>query len=229
MHRLSELDQQLRAAIETHDWTGVYPAIHHFCSTDLSAYYFDIRKDALYCDRPDSLRRRAVRTVLDQLHRCLTVWLAPVLVFTAEEAWTTRFGSETSVHEQQFPALPAEWRNEALAAKWARLRDIRRLGTTRLEAMRQGGQIGASLQAEVTLTFPAGEDSLLPASEWADNLIVSTVHLAHGETLDAEATVAPGEKCARCWRVLPEVDAGTKLCLRCTDAVSSGLVARRAE
>jgi isoleucyl-tRNA synthetase len=228
LHRLSELDSLLRGAVESHDWTGVYPAIHHFCATDLSAYYFDIRKDALYCDRPDSLRRRAARTVLDQLHRCLTTWLAPVLVFTAEEAWQTRFGTETSVHAQQFPAIPAEWHNDQLAEKWARVREIRRLGTTKLEAMRQSGQIGASLQADVTLSFPEHADRLLSAADWADILIVSTVHLAAGETLAAEASLAPGEKCARCWRVLPEVDAETKLCLRCADAVSSGLTCQLA-
>jgi isoleucyl-tRNA synthetase len=229
LHRLSELDAQLRAAVESHDWNGVYPAIHHFCSTDLSAYYFDIRKDALYCDRPDSLRRRGARTVLDQLHRCLTTWLAPVLVFTAEEAWTARFGAETSVHEQQFPNLPSEWRNEALAEKWARVRDIRRLGTTKLETMRQAGQIGSSLQAEVTLFFPAGEDRLLTDAEWADNLIVSTARFGVADAVvTAEATAASGEKCARCWRVLPEVNASTRLCLRCTDAVESGLVGQPA-
>jgi isoleucyl-tRNA synthetase len=229
LHRLSELDAQLRAAVESHDWNGVYPAIHQFCSTDLSAYYFDIRKDALYCDRPDSLRRRGARTVLDQLHRCLTTWLAPVLVFTAEEAWTARFGAETSVHEQQFPSLPSEWRNEALAEKWARVRDIRRLGTTKLETMRQAGQIGSSLQAEVTLFFPAGEDRLLTDAEWADNLIVSTARFGVADAVvTAEATAASGEKCARCWRVLPEVNASTRLCLRCTDAVESGLVGQPA-
>jgi isoleucyl-tRNA synthetase len=227
LHRLSELDAQLRAAVESHDWNGVYPAIHNFCSTDLSAFYFDIRKDALYCDRPDSLRRRGARTVLDQLHRCLTTWLAPVLAFTAEEAWTARFGPETSVHEQQFPAIPSEWRDDALAGKWTRVREIRRLGTTKLEAMRQAGQIGSSLQAEVTLFFPEGDDHLLPAQDWADNLIVSSLRFGTADAvMTADATVAAGEKCARCWRVLPEVDGATKLCLRCTDAIASGLVGR---
>jgi isoleucyl-tRNA synthetase len=229
LHRLSELDAQLRAAVESHDWNGVYPAIHHFCSTDLSAFYFDIRKDALYCDRPDSLRRRGARTVLDHLHRCLTTWLAPVLVFTAEEAWTARFGPETSVHEQQFPTIPSDWRDETLASRWARVRDIRRLGTTKLEAMRQAGQIGSSLQAEVRLFFPEGEDRLLSPADWADNLIVSSVTIGAADALaTADAAVAAGEKCARCWRVLPEVSAATKLCLRCTDAIESGLVGQPA-
>ena len=117
LHRLTELDARIRAAVQSYDWTGVYPELHNFCATDLSAFYFDIRKDAIYCDRPDSLRRRAARTVLDHLHRCLTTWLAPVLCFTAEEAWCARFGDADSVHLQLFPDVPAEWRDDALAAQ----------------------------------------------------------------------------------------------------------------
>ena len=106
LHRLAELDARIRAAVQSYDWTGVYPELHNFCATDLSAFYFDVRKDAVYCDRPNSLRRRAARTVLDYLHRCLTTWLAPVLCFTAEEAWCARFGEQDSVHLQLFPDLP---------------------------------------------------------------------------------------------------------------------------
>ena len=167
--------------------------------------------------------------MLDHLHRCLTTWLAPVLVFTAEEAWAARFGTETSIHEQQFPTIPSGWRDDALAEKWARVREVRRLGTTKLEAMRQAGQIGSSLQAEVTLFFREGEDRLLSPEDWADNLIVSALRFGTSATvLTADAAVADGEKCARCWRVLPEVDPGTKLCLRCTDAIDSGLVGQPA-
>src|SRR6201994_2991410 len=107
LHRLTELDRRIRAAVESYDWTGVYPELHNFCSVDLSAFYFDIRKDAVYCDRPASLRRRAARTVLDHLHRCLSAWLAPVLCFTAEEAWCARFGEDDSAHLQLFPELPS--------------------------------------------------------------------------------------------------------------------------
>jgi isoleucyl-tRNA synthetase len=105
LHRLSELNELIETALRTHDWTGVYPAIHNFCATDLSAFYFDIRKDSLYCDRPDSEKRCACRTVLDILHRCLTAWLAPALPFTAEEAWQSRFGGNSSVHLSLFPVL----------------------------------------------------------------------------------------------------------------------------
>jgi isoleucyl-tRNA synthetase len=224
LHHLCVLDATFRTAIETYDWTGVYPAIHAFCATDLSAFYFDIRKDSLYCDRPDTLRRRAARTTLDHLHRCLTLWLAPVLVFTAEEAWTARFGEASSVHLETFPDLPPIWRDDALAARWTRIREIRRLATADLETMRKDGRIGSSLQAQVTLHLPAADIPLLSEQDWAEVLIVSSARITESATVRIDTGVADGRKCARCWRVLTEVghhlDHPT-LCLRCTDAVVS--------
>ncbi len=228
LHRLTELDALIRAAVASHDWTGVYPALHQFCNGDLSAFYFDVRKDALYCDRPDSLRRRAARTVLDRLHRCLCTWLAPVLVFTAEEAWTARFGEDASVHLEDFaPVLPT-WHDPALAERWGRIRERRRLGTLALEEMRRDKQIGSSLQAVLTLGFEAEEDRLLDVEGWAEIMIVPAVVLVQSNSLVADASLAPGTKCARCWKVLPEVGrhAHTLLCERCADAVDSGLVGK---
>jgi len=225
LHRMTELDAKLRAAVESYDWTGVYPEIHNFCATDLSAFYFDIRKDAVYCDRPDSLRRRAARTVLDHLHRVLCTWLAPVLCFTAEEAWTARFGEQDSVHLHLFPALPHDWRDDRLAAKWEQLRKIRRRITVPLEEARRANVIGASLQAAVTLKLAPDEAGLVSEAEWAELAIVSDVHAVSGVGDDlAEIALAPGHKCDRCWRVLPEVGtnkAHPTLCLRCTDAVEA--------
>jgi len=230
LHRMTEIDAKIRAAVESYDWTGVYPEVHNFCATDLSAFYFDIRKDALYCDRPDSLRRRAARTVLDHLHRCLTTWLAPVLCFTAEEAWCARFGEDSSVHLQTFPEMPHEWRDDALAAKWEQIRAIRRRITIPIEEARAAKTIGASLQANVTLKLAPDEAELLNEAEWAEVAIVSGVHSVAGEG-DEMAAVRPaeGEKCARCWKVLPEVGthaAHPGLCGRCADAVGSGLVCK---
>ncbi len=225
LHRLWELDNQLRGAVESHDWTGIYPAIHTFCAADLSAFYFDIRKDALYCDRPDSLRRRAARTVLDHLHRCLCTWLAPALVFTAEEAWTARFGEEHSVHLMDFADVPERWRDDALAARWETIRARRGEATTALEAMRREGRIGASLQASVTLGLEEAEADLLSGPEWAEVLIVSEARVERRDAPMAATLLAEGAKCARCWRVLPEVGrapAHPALCLRCADAVESG-------
>ena len=225
LHRLSELDARMRRALETHDWTGVYPELHAFCSADLSAFYFDIRKDSLYCDAPGAPKRRAARTVLDHLHRCLTAWLAPVLCFTAEEAWLARFPSEEgSVHLQQFPAIPETWRNPDLAARWTGIREMRGLMTTALEQARAAKAIGSSLQA--ALTLPPDAAALLPAEEWAELAIVS--HARAGAAL--EVTRAEGGKCARCWRVLPEVGrAHPDLCLRCTEVVEAAPAQAAAE
>jgi isoleucyl-tRNA synthetase len=236
LHRLSELDAKLRTAQRTHDWTGVYPEIHAFCAADLSAFYFDIRKDSLYCDAVSSLRRRSARTVLDQLHRCLTAWLAPVLVFTAEEAWLARFpGEAESIHLRDWPEVPEQWRDEGLAAKWGRVRKIRKDATMTLERRRTEGLIGSSLQASLVLTLEARDMPLLTPEDWAELCIVSQVALEQGENAESEtavvagvgAAIARGNKCERCWRVLPEVGASAAhpaLCLRC-EAVVEGQAA----
>ena len=181
LHRLTQLDARIRGAVESYDWSGVVPEIHAFCAADLSAFYFDIRKDSLYCDAADSPRRRAARTVLDVLHRCLATWLAPVLPFTAEEAWLARFPSETdSVHLQLFPEVPAEWRDEALAARWARVRELRGVVTAELEKARAAGTIGSSLQAAPVLALPEAEAGLLSPELWAETCITSGFELAPG-------------------------------------------------
>jgi isoleucyl-tRNA synthetase len=219
LHRLSELNTLIETALRTHDWTGVYPAIHNFCATDLSAFYFDIRKDSLYCDRADSEKRRACRTVLDILHRCLTAWLAPALPFTAEEAWQSRFGDMASVHATLFPAIPSSWRNEALAEKWAKIREQRAVITGAIEAMRRDKTIGSSLQAVAEIA-DAGRDLIASAEDWADICITSG---AVFKTMPG-AHVAPGTKCERCWRVLEQVGANAahpSLCIRCCEAVST--------
>lgn len=238
LHRLTELNKVIQQAVKSHEWVGIYPTLHHFCTVDLSAFYFDIRKDTLYCDGKDSLRRRAARTVLDILHRCLCAWLAPALCFTAEEAWTARFGEEQSIHLEDFPILPAEWHDEALAERWVQVRAIRRIITTEIENARREGLIKSSLQAAVDLSFSEKEEALFGQYDWADLVIVSQVDInvvpgsaslytdeeeQLGEPHAPPAIeVASGQKCARCWKVLDEVGENTKhpeLCLRCVDVV----------
>src|SRR5918996_1670646 len=144
LHRLATLDRLVREANQDFAFARLYSALHNFCATDLSAFYFDVRKDVLYCDRSDSMRRRAARTVLDHLFHCLTAWLAPVLVFTTEEAWLTRLPSEDdSVHLRLFPEPPADWHDPALAARWERIRRVRRGGGGALEGERREERIGA--------------------------------------------------------------------------------------
>ncbi|MGI4959565.1 MAG: isoleucine--tRNA ligase [Janthinobacterium lividum] len=239
LHRLTELGGMITRAVETHEWVGVYPALHTFCAADLSAFYFDVRKDALYCDAPSNLERRAARTVLDHLHRTLTIWLAPVLVFTAEEAWTERFGDSGSVHLQPFPTLPTDWFDPELGERWLRLRAVRRLITTAIETARRDGVVGSSLQAALVLPLSETEAAEFVGVDWEELAIVSKAEIeidpssvslfASERPADGTAHRGPqvraasGHKCARCWKVLDEVGqiaAHPTLCLRCADVVA---------
>ncbi|MEX1147717.1 MAG: class I tRNA ligase family protein, partial [Sphingomonadales bacterium] len=236
LHRLHQLDGLIREAIENYDFTRIYSALYNFCIVDLSSFYFDIRKDSLYCDSGDSVRRRAARTVLDHLFHCLTAWLAPILVFTAEEAWLTRFpGDDESVHLRQFPDIPAAWENESLAAKWARVRRVRRVVTGALELDRREKRIGASLQAAVTVhVADAADRAAFDGVDLAEIAITSAARIVGDDApgaafrLDdvagvaAVTALADGGKCQRCWQVLPEVDTrpdADDLCGRCAEAI----------
>ncbi|MET1026272.1 MAG: class I tRNA ligase family protein, partial [Dongiaceae bacterium] len=243
LHRIAELSAKTKETADSFDFHPWFTELHNFCAVDLSAFYFDIRKDALYCDAPTSTTRRAVRTVLYELLNHLTAWLAPVLCFTAEEAWRHRpwrdqsgngEGNEESVHLRLFPAAPADWRDEALAAKWDKLRDLRRVVTGALELARARKQIGSSLQAKPVVYLTEEQRQLLAGLDLAEIAITSAITLDGGaapadafrlpdvEGLAVVVAPAEGEKCERCWRVLPEVgqhhDHPT-LCNRCADAV----------
>ena len=236
LHRLVELDAVVREGCESFDFHSIYQSLHNFCAVDLSAFYFDVRKDSLYCDRSDSLSRRACRTVLDRVFECLTAWLAPILCFTAEEAWLARAATrDGSVHLRLFPEVPAEWRDDELAAKWAKIRDVRRVVTGALEIERAEKRIGSSLQAHPVVHI--GRPDLAEAVTGLDMAEVSITSgltvvedapppdaytIAEVSGVGVEAGLAEGEKCQRCWRVLPDVgghDGAPDVCGRCADAV----------
>ncbi len=147
LHRLAELDQLVREAYDAFDFKKIARALIDFANVELSAFYFDVRKDALYCDAPSSPRRRASLHVIRKIFDCMVTWLAPMLPFTTEEAWLSRDPSAVSVHLEQFPAIPAEWKNEALAEKWKKVRAIRSAVTGALEIERKDKRIGSSLEA----------------------------------------------------------------------------------
>ncbi len=239
LHRLWELDRQVRGACADFQFHALFTELHTFCAVDLSAFYFDIRKDSLYCDHPADHRRRAVRTVMDILFTCLTRWLAPFLCFTAEEAYLARHpGTTGSVHMEAFPDIPADWRDAALAERWATIRDIRRVVTGALEVERAAKRIGSSLQAAPRLYVSPAHAGLLAGVDLAEISIASDVILLVDTAPEGAFTLADvpnvgvvfqaaeGEKCQRCWKVLPEVGGHGHggLCARCADAVS-----RRAE
>ena len=233
--RLAELDAEVQRGYREFDFTRVFGAVFNFATSDLSAFYFDIRKDALYCDVKSSQRRRAARTLTDLLFTRIATWLAPVLCFTMEEAWTLRHGAASSVHLQTFPETPKEWTNEALLTKWARVRTLRRVVTGALEVARRDKVIGASLEAEPTLYVEdAADAALFESVDLAEIAICSGAKVATNPALEAAFRLpdvpgasivfahAEGQKCARCWMILPEVGKNPKhddLCNRCSDAV----------
>ncbi|WP_313350214.1 isoleucine--tRNA ligase [Paracoccus sp. (in: a-proteobacteria)] len=236
LHRVAQIDQQLRNGYDSFDFQGVFQTVFQFATVDLSAFYFDIRKDALYCDQPDAMRRRAARTVLDLLFHRLVTWLAPILPFTMEDVWLSRFPSEDdSVHLHDFPITPTEWLNEPLAQKWDTIRRIRRVVTAALEIKRTDKVIGASLEAAPVVHVEDGEElKALKSVDFADICITSDLSLtadpAPGEAFRLSEVPgigvvfeeAVGEKCLRCWKILPDVGshkhAGT--CARCDAALS---------
>ena len=206
----AELDARLRKAVDAYDFNDYTRALTDFCNEDLSAFFFDIRKDSLYCDAALDPKRRAYRTVLDILFGALVRWAAPVLVFTAEEVWGTRYPDADSVHLLEWPLIDTEWREDAgLLSKWAQIRATRMMANEDIEPFRRDKTIGSSLEVEYTYPGDPGGTNL------AEILIVSSVKQGPRKV---ERTT--NHKCGRCWRYLPEVKADGDLCDRCNEVVN---------
>jgi len=217
LHRLAILDAELREAAEAFEFNRYARAIMAFANDDLSAFFFDIRKDSLYCDAPTAAKRRAYRTVLDHAFQALVRWMSPILCFTTEEVWQTRYPEGGSVHLLEWPAIDPAWRDETLAARWDLIRATRERVTECIEPLRRDKVIGSSLEARVT--YPDLELELTQESlaDLAEIFIVSEVTAGEGEGI--EVTRTDYQKCGRCWRHLPEVAEDGGLCARCGDVV----------
>ncbi len=224
LHKVYEVDQKVRAYIGNYEFGKVAKLLHDFCNEDLSAFYFDIRKDRLYCDRPDLFERRATRNVMAVIFNSLTAWLAPILAFTAEEAWLARpagvFEDVESVHLRTFPDVHVNCKNDALAEKWEKVKSIRKKVLEAIEPLRAQKIVASSLEALPTVILSEDEFSALENLDLAEICITAPVKFAKGEA-SVSVEKAPGHKCARCWKVLPEVKEDTSLCNRCTDAVDA--------
>ena len=218
LHRLSELDALVREGYDAFDFKKIARALIDFSNVELSAFYFDIRKDALYCDAPSSLKRRASLCVIRKLFECLVTWLAPMLPFTMEEAWLSRKPDAVSVHLEQFPTVPAEWRDDALEAKWEKIRDVRSVVTGALEIERREKRIGASLEAAPVVHVADPElMAALEGQDFAEICITSAITLVADEgpadafrlaevgKVSVEPKLAEGSKCARSWRITTDV------------------------
>ena len=248
LHRLWELDGQVRSAYRDYRFNDVWRPVSEFAAQELSALYFDIRKDALYCDAPSSLRRRAARTVMDAVFERLTAWLSPILPFTCEEAWTTRFPEAGSNCLRVLPETPEVWRNGQAATRWRYLVLTTGVVTAALEIERREKRIGSALDSvadvyvtdqdmfALKVTADQGEKALMSEDVYndfaAELFRTSAAHMStqkpptdafQSSSLPGVAVLispAQGEKCARCWRILPEVQAPNFLCERCDAAVA---------
>ena len=221
LNRLAELDTLVRKAYADYDYKRVFAAVSAFMTSDLSAFYFDIRKDTLYCDPYSSTTRKAALTVLDHLFRCTVTWLAPMLCFTAEEAWLSRYGADAgSVHLETFPDVPASWRDDKLAEKWRKVRTVRRVVTGALEIERAQKRIGSSLEAH-PIVHVSNEDLFEAVADvdLAEICITSAATLVKDEGpasafrlsdvagVAVVPNLAEGTKCARSWKVLNTIGA----------------------
>jgi isoleucyl-tRNA synthetase len=220
LHRLAELDAEVRDAYAKFDYKRVVARLSGFLNTDLSSFYFDVRKDALYCDPLSSTRRLGALTAIEHIFRAVTVWLAPILAFTAEEAWLNRYPEAVSVHLELFPDLPAGWLDAALAGKWESIRQVRSVVTGALEIERAQKRMGSSLEAApVVYVADQALVDLLGSVDFAEACIVSGITIESGNG-PAEAFRLPevpgvavvparasGRKCARSWKITPDVGA----------------------
>jgi isoleucyl-tRNA synthetase len=247
LHLLADMDAKLKTAVNDFDFNSYVRLLADFANEDLSAFFFDIRKDCLYCDAATDPKRMAYRTVLDILFHALVRYAAPVLVFTSEEVWQTRFGADAdSVHFSDWPEVPTlrhsreggnpspggdVWTGQELdprlregdafklKAKWADIRSARSLVTEAIEPFRRDKTIGSSLQAEVVLSISDDTArSHCSSEEMAEIAITSSCHIASG-TDSVIVTKTTNHKCGRCWRHLPEVVDDGALCGRCADVV----------
>jgi isoleucyl-tRNA synthetase len=227
LHLLADLDAKLKTAVEAYDFNTYTRLLSDFANNDLSAFFFDIRKDSLYCDAVTSNKRRSYRTVLDILFHALVRYAAPVLVFTSEEVWGTRFPDAGSVHLLEWPIVDAGWKDEALLFNRSDTRPIRRLITEAIEPLRRDKQVGSSLEADIVLPTVGGTLGRdLAWMDLAEICIVSSVQLVPNETPDSyfgavTVTKTTKHKCGRCWRHLPEVMQDGSLCGRCEEVVNA--------
>ena len=237
LHLLAELDNKVQKGYQSYDFQSVFRAIFEFCTGDLSAFYFDVRKDALYCDSADSLNKRSARTVLDILFNHLTKWLAPILCFTMEEVWLERHkDTKDSVHLHDFEEVDANWLRGLLGVKFDTIREARSAVTGAIEIERTAKTIGASLEAVPTVYFLNNDvfDNVVSV-DFEDICITSNIDITPGDPPEGAFILpdlpnigvvfakAKGQKCMRCWKILPKVGSYKypHTCKRCNDALNT--------
>ncbi|MFK7902397.1 MAG: class I tRNA ligase family protein, partial [Nitratireductor sp.] len=223
LHRLAELDEVVQKGYDEFDFKRVFAQLFNFMTVELSAFYFDIRKDTIYCEAPSSTKRKASLQVVSILFDHLVKWMTPMMPFTMEETWLSRNPDCVSIHLEQFSKPEANWKDDALAAKWAKIRKIRRVVTGALEIERREKNIGSSLEsAPIVYINDAELLASIEGQDFAEICITSNITIENAKGPEGSFAIeevkdvwvvhkeALGKKCARSWRILPEVGTDTQ-------------------
>ena len=235
LNKISQMNSELKSLVQKHDYHGIFVKLLNFCTLDLSAFYFDIRKDSLYCDGKDSLKRRSVSTCLHILFDFLSKWFSPIISFTSEEAWQSRHqDNSTSILSQIITEKDFTYSYSNLEKSFDELKRVRKSVTAALEIKRNEKLIGSSLQAKAIIYIPSEIKQILSTLDLAEMCIVSGVEIKdiaektpssmnfEEEDIFVDISLAEGDKCQRCWTILPEVkDNQDHLCSRCDNVWKS--------
>jgi isoleucyl-tRNA synthetase len=232
LHRLWEINAIIKKCISEFDFHLMFTTLLNFCSNELSSFYFDIRKDTIYCDKKNSIKRRSARTLLDILFNVLIRWLAPSLVFTCEEAWKAR-GNESSIHLEEFINIDSNFENIQVFQKWEIIKNIRKVITGALEKKRADKIIGSGLEASIDIYVSSNNFAKIQNIDFAEIAITSSASIIESSDFSLGFTIdeiegisidikkASGSKCNRCWKILEEVTSSNEICHRCKDAIGS--------
>ena len=227
LNKVYKLSKKIIKFSNNYQLGDIYKEVYDFCNDDLSSFYFDIRKDTLYCASFDSIDRRSCRTVMDVLFNSICTWLAPILCFTAEEAWKTRnIEEEESVHFKEYFKPEDEWDNNNLSKKWELIRDLRLKVNNKIEEKRKEGLVGSSLEANIKLELSKIYYEHLSDINLSEIFICSKVELSLNDNLkkdeiEISCNKASCLKCDRCWKILEDVNEDTLLCYRCTEVIEN--------
>ena len=226
---LVNLEEEVIKNYKIFEYQKVFSLIFNFCTNELSAFYFDIRKDTLYCDSKNSLERKSTRTVLDILFHHLLTLLAPILCFTTEEAWQSRYGSNESVHTKNFPQIQDKWKRPELDSKWEVYKEIRKSINGAIEIERKNKKIGSSLEASIDLYFGDSEFKEIDQDLLKNISIVSELEVFEespsdkcfvsetNKNIGVIVSQTNGEKCERCWKYFPSLS--NDVCERCSKVI----------
>jgi len=217
LHKLFILNNSVKESLKNYNFHKLYKELLNFCALDLSSFYFDIRKDVLYCDNLNSKKRKDCIVVLNVILDCLLKWFAPILVFTTDEIYSLVSKDSNSIHEYKFPEIPQEFNNPILNKKWKQLFKIKQEANIAIEEKRASKEIGSSLEAELKITTDSKNFKLLEGLDLAEYFITSKAEKFKSENkeeLKIKVSKTNGTKCPRCWKILDNK------CVRCEKATT---------